>query len=493
MNRLLLFFLSAALAVTLDSCSPIERLTQGEPPLEQFRGSIDALLSDSIFTATKCGIKIVSLGNGEVLYERDARMLLRPASNMKLITAAAALSTLGKNFLLKTEMYSDTIINNGVLHGNIYLKGFGDPDFNSAQLADFLAMLKARGITKIDGNLVGDATYFDDERWGVGWMWDDEPAGFAAYNSALSINRNCVMVTVTPSNTMGDTTLISIDPPTQYVSLLNTATTGADTTALTLGISRKFKERLNVITVKGQIARGAKPQKESISVWGPEMYFLTLFKEELQRKNIVFDGKLLLDTIPSSAVLFARHLQPIDSMVVFLNKMSDNLSAENTIKILGAESYGVPGTTEHGISSVKRTLYSFGIDTTKFLMVDGSGVSHYDLLTPDILVTLLRAMHSKKDIFDLYYSSLPNAGVDGLLANRMKGTPAQNNLHAKTGTLGGVSSLSGYVTTADGEMLGFSIMMQNYIGTGEPYRKIQDAIGALMAGFSRKSGSVTYK
>ena len=226
-------------------------MIHGETPLEQFRGSIDALLSDSIFTATKCGIEIVSLGNGEVLYERDARMLLRPASNMKLITAAAALSTLGKNFLLKTEMYSDTLINNGVLHGNIYLKGFGDPDFNSAQLADMLSMLKARGITKIEGNVVGDATYFDDERWGVGWMWDDEPAGFAAYNSALSINRNCVVVTVTPSKTMGDTTLISIDPPTQYVSLLNTATTGADTTPLTLEISRKFKERLNVITVKG--------------------------------------------------------------------------------------------------------------------------------------------------------------------------------------------------------------------------------------------------
>ena len=136
MKRLLLFSLFAALAITLEVCSTIERLTQGEPPLEQFRRSIDALLSDSIFTATKCGIKIVSLDNGEVLYERDARMLLRPASNMKLITAAAALSTLGKNFQLKTEMYSDTLIKNGVLRGNIYLKGFGDPDFNSAQLAD---------------------------------------------------------------------------------------------------------------------------------------------------------------------------------------------------------------------------------------------------------------------------------------------------------------------------------------------------------------------
>ncbi len=338
MKRLLLFSLFAVFAIIFDGCSAIERLTQGETPLEQFRGSIDALLSDSIFAATKCGIKIVSLDNDEILYERDATMLLRPASNMKLITAAAALSILGKNFALKTEMYADTLINNGVLHGNIYLKGFGDPDFNSAQLADLLSTLKARGVTQIEGNVVGDATYFDDERWGVGWMWDDEPAGFAAYNSALSINRNCVEATVAPSNIAGDTALVSIDPPTQYVSLFNTATTDADTAALTLEISRKFKERLNVVTVKGKIPRGAKQQKEAISVWGPEMYFLTLVKEELQRQNIVFDGKLLLDTIPSAAVLLASHLQPIDSMVVFLNKMSDNLSAENMVKILGAES-----------------------------------------------------------------------------------------------------------------------------------------------------------
>ncbi|MGA7160083.1 MAG: D-alanyl-D-alanine carboxypeptidase/D-alanyl-D-alanine-endopeptidase [Bacteroidota bacterium] len=488
MRRVLLVFLVSALTVAIESCSTIERLTWGTPPLEQFRSNIDAVLSDSIFTPAKCGIKIVSLDNNEVLYERDAQMLLRPASNMKLITAATALSALGKNFLFKTEIYSDTLIRDSVLHGNIYLKGFGDPDFNSAQLTDLLSTLKTRGIARIEGNIVGDVSYFDDERWGAGWMWDDEPSGFAAYNSALSINRNCVEVTVTASNNLGDTALVSVDPQTHYVSLLNDATTDADTAALTLEISRKFKERLNVITVKGKIPRGAKPQKEAVSVWDPEMYFLTLVKEELQRQNIFFDGKILFDTIPSAAALVARHYQPIDSMVVFLNKMSDNLSAENTLKILGAEEYGIPGTTEHGISVVKRVLNTFNIDTAKFLMVDGSGVSHYDLVTPEIFVDLLRGIYSRKDFFDLYYSSLPNAGVDGLLASRMKGTSAQYNLHAKTGTLSGVSTLSGYVRTTEGEMLAFSIMMQNYIGTGEPYRKSQDEVGALMAGFSRKKG-----
>ena len=137
-------------------------------------------------------------------------------------------------------------------------------------------------------------------------MWDDEPSGFVAYNSALSINRNCVEVTVTPSTIVGDTALVVIDPATHYVSLLNEATTGADTAALTLEISRKFKERLNDITVRGKIPRGTKPQKEAISVWGPEMYFLTLVKEELQRQNISCDGKVLLDTVPSACRLHCR-------------------------------------------------------------------------------------------------------------------------------------------------------------------------------------------
>jgi len=493
MKQFLLLLLAPILAITLDCCSAVDRSTREETPLQHFRRSMDALLSDSIFTATRCGVKIVSLDNDEVMYERDSKILMRPASNLKLVTAAAALSTLGINFQLKTELYSDTIFSNGVIRGNIYIKGYGDPDFNSAQLSDFLSVLKIRGVSRIEGNLVGDASYFDDEHWGAGWMWDDEPSGFAAYHSALSINRNCVEATVTPSNTPGDTVIASIEPSTRYVSLLNTARTSADTAPLTLEISRKFKERMNVITVRGEIPRGSRPQNEAISVWNPELYFLTLASEELERQNITLHGKLLLDTIPPAAVLIARHIQPIDSMIVFLNKMSDNLSAENTLKIMGAECYGVPGTAEHGLTAAKRILSAFGIDTTKFLIVDGSGVSHYNLLTPEILTMLLRGMHSRKDLFDLYYSSLPCAGVDGLLANRMKNTPAQNNLHAKTGTLGGVSSLSGYVSTADGEMLAFSMMMQNYIGSGEAYRKAQDAIGALMAGFSRTHGPSEHK
>ncbi len=486
MKKIISLSCAIVLILSLESCSVLEQLTGGTSPLDRFRASVDAILSDSAFTATKCGIKIVSLDNGDVLYERDSRMLLRPASNMKLLTSSTALSTLGKDYSFNTNLYADTLISNGTLYGNIYFKGFGDPDFNSSQLAGLISALKMKGISRIEGNIVGDASYFDDKRWGVGWMWDDEPAGFAMYNSALTINQNCVNVTVTPGNAVGDSVLIAIDPPTQYVSVLNAGTTESDTAESTLEISRKYAEHLNVITLQGKFPRRSRPRTDQLNIWEPEKYFLMLAKEELLRHDISFSGSIVLDTVPHSAALIAQHLQPMDSMIVFMNKVSDNLSAENTLKIIGANSYGVPASTENGIFAVKRVLSSFGIDSTSFLMVDGSGVSHYNLVTPKMYIQMLQGMYGKKDLFDLFYASLPNAGVDGSLEDRMRGTPAQNNLHAKTGTISGVSSLSGYVHTADGEFLAFSMMMQNYIGSSEPYRKAQDSIGALMASLKRK-------
>ena len=483
---ILMICILAGCVFVLESCSTLDRLVHGKTPLDQFRHRVDSILSDSIFAATKCGIEIVSLDNGEVLYERDAKTLLRPASNMKLLTTAAALETLGKNYLFRTALYSDSLTSDSVVHGNIYLKGSGDPDFTSAQLAGLVSALKGRNVSRINGNIVGDATYFDDQRWGAGWMWDDEPEGFAAYNSPLTINRNCVEVRVEPGRAIGDTLLVSIEPITRYVSLQNNGTTTADTIVSTLVVTRKYKERLNVVTVAGGFPRRATPEIDHITVWSPEMYFLTLAKEELARQGIAFEGRLVLDTIPHRAFLVSEHLQPIDSVLVFLNKMSDNLSAENVLRVLGVVRYGQPGSSEHGISVVKGFLYSLGIDTTKFSMVDGSGVSYYDLLTPDLLVHLLTGMHARKKSFDLFYETLPNAGVDGLLVTRMRGTSAQNNLHAKTGTLRGASTLTGYVRTADGELLAFSMMMQNYLGSGEPYRKAQDAIGVLMATLRRK-------
>ncbi|HTX19467.1 MAG TPA: D-alanyl-D-alanine carboxypeptidase/D-alanyl-D-alanine-endopeptidase [Bacteroidota bacterium] len=474
------------LLLLISGCATVEKLTKGPSAEERFRERVDAILADSIFAATRCGIEIVSLEDGEVLYERDARSLLRPASNMKLLTSAAALLTLPKSYLFRTILSADTAASGDTLLGNVYVKGFGDPDFTSNDLASLIAKLRAKRITEVRGNLVGDARFFDDDNWGEGWMWDDEPSGFAAYNSALSINRNCVEVTVSPGFKAGDTVRVSIEPPTTYVSLVDSAITTADTSALPLEISRKFKERLNTVVVKGRMVLNAKPEKELLSVLSPEMYFLSLAREEMKEEGIALEGRLLLDTMPAGAVEVAESSRSLDSVVVYLNKASDNLSAENLLKVVGAQTYGVPGSTAHGIAATRLTLESIGIDSSLYLMVDGSGVSHYNLVTADAFVRLLRGMYRRSDLFGLYFNSLPNAGVDGLLINRMRGTAAQGNLHAKTGTIRGASCLSGYVRSADGELLAFSIMMQNYIGSGEAYRRAQDEIGVLMAGLHRK-------
>jgi serine-type D-Ala-D-Ala carboxypeptidase/endopeptidase (penicillin-binding protein 4) len=476
-----------ASVLTISGCTSTRYTPARLHSTEMLRQQIDTVLADSVFRPVVTMLKIVSLKTSEVLYERNAQLLMRPASNMKLITSATALLRLGRDFKFTTRMFSDGPITDSVLHGNLYIHGSGDPDFLSSTLADMTAQVRAKGIASIEGDIIGDASYFDEKRWGVGWMWDDEPSSDEAFNSALSINRNCIDVLAAPADTIGGPPVVALDPVTRYMTIENTATTGAPLSGNTLEISRKYFERTNIITVKGSIPLGAPRKKETVTVLGPEQYCVTLLQEELQRQQVRLTGTAHLGAVPAGAQLIAQHDQPMDSMVVFMNKVSDNLSAENTLKTVSAEVLGYAGSSEHGISLVKQTLAGFNIDSTAFLMVDGSGVSHYNLLTPDIYIKLLDGMYRKKDIFDLYYASLPIAGVDGTLSKRMLGTAAQNNMHAKTGTISGVSTLSGYVTTADGELLAFSMMMQNYIGSSRPFHRAQDAIGALMANFRREA------
>lgn len=477
----------ALLAVALCSgCAGIFPPGIPRDPVERLRYDIDRILDDSLFIPARAGIKVVSLESGEVLYERDSKTLMHPASNMKLLTAAAATALLGKDFPLKTAVFADTLLTADTLTGNLYFKGFGNPDLKSADLDTLVAQIRAAGISAVQGNIVADVSYFDDLYWGEGWMWDDEPYAFEAFITPLSINDNCVKVVVRPGINHGDSARVTIEPATSYVTLVNTATTVTDTVLVPLNVTRLFKERLNTIVVSGQIHNSSGPREYLLSVWKPELYAAQLLKEALERKGIAVAGSTLIGTPSSPVREIANHIGRFDSMLVNLNKISDNLSAENTLKIIGAEKRGIPGSARSGIYETKLFLAQFGIDTTKFLMVDGSGVSHYNLLTAEMLVQLLVGMTRRPEWFPLFYESLPIAGVDGTLSHRMRGTPAERNLRAKTGSISGVSTLSGYVTTRDGEMLAFSILMQHFLGGNRRYREIQDSIGARLAGFSRK-------
>jgi D-alanyl-D-alanine carboxypeptidase/D-alanyl-D-alanine-endopeptidase (penicillin-binding protein 4) len=481
--------ITTSLLLFLSSCSPLYRSQSNEAALANLRKSIDNILTDSIFVPARVGIKVISLGNAEVLFERNGKALFQPASNLKLLTAATALHELGKGYEFRTVIYSDSVVRGGDLRGNLCIKGFGNPDLTTTDLKWMVGQLKDNGLGNIQGDIVGDTSFFDDMFWGRGWMWDDEPSSSEPFITPLSINKNSVKVLVSPRERLGDSVRVRFEPETRYVDVDNGGITGLDTEKTTIEVTRRFKDRLNTIVVKGTLPRASPELEFELSVWDPALYALTLFREELERDGITVQGGLRLGSVQEGATQLVEHDWPIDSVLIKMDKMSDNLSAENLLKVIAAEKRGPPGTAMLGISVVNEFLSSLEVDTTSYLMVDGSGVSHYNLINAETIVELLSKLYTERGLYGLFEASLPVAGVDGTLEDRMKGTAAEGNVRAKTGTLSGVSSLSGYVHTQDGDVLAFSILMQNFIGSPRPYRDAQDKIVELLAGFRSKQTS----
>jgi D-alanyl-D-alanine carboxypeptidase/D-alanyl-D-alanine-endopeptidase (penicillin-binding protein 4) len=328
-------------------------------------------------------------------------------------------------------------------------------------------------------------SYFDDLYWGSGWTWDEEPASYGMFVSAIILNNNTIDVRVLPGLKTGDRPLVSLTPPTGYLSVENQAVTVADTVRTPLEISRKWRERSNVITVQGEVLLKNHGSTASLSVWKPELYAMTVLAEKLSEKGIRISG-VESDTIRSGGTEIASSSHRLDSAVTFMNKVSDNLTAEVLLKTLAAEKFGTPGRASAGTSAVCAFLNGIGIDTTKIAQADGSGLSRYNLTSPSAIIRLLQAMERDSAHFPAFFFSLPIAGVDGTIAKRMRGTKAEGNLRAKTGSLSAVSALSGYVRTADGELLAFSILMQNFPGSVRAYRATQDRIGVLLSEIRRR-------
>jgi serine-type D-Ala-D-Ala carboxypeptidase/endopeptidase (penicillin-binding protein 4) len=477
-------------SIVISGCATSGRMVQdhvapsaallSRSPYPSLKKQIDAFLPDTLFPPASAGIRIVSLPQGETLYELNPDLLFNPASNEKLFTTSTALNILGEQFRFITPVSFDTT--GGV--PRIYVKGSGDPLMATSDLdsiASTLATVLPSGLT---WSIVGDKSFFDDQYFGAGWMWDDEPSSDGMCLSPLSVNANCVNVIVRPGTAAGDTATVTVDPPTQYVSAVPSAVTVTDTVMEPLQITRAWRERLNAITVEGQILSTDTLEQEKLSVWQPERYFLTLLAECLERRGIPV-GSIGFDTVSATAQPVLMYSHGLDSAVTFLNKVSDNMSAENVLKTIGAVVHNVPGSADAGIAVVRGFLGRAGIDTSKIVIADGSGLSRYDLTSATTITALLTTMYRSTDHFPTFYNSLPSAGIDGTLSGRMRGTAAQGNLHAKTGTLSGVTALSGYVRTAAGELLAFSILMQSYPEGAGRYRRAQDNIGVFLSNLRR--------
>lgn len=441
---------------------------------------IDAILKSPALEHGIQGVLIRSLRTNTTIYEHNSDCLMTPASNLKLLVSATALEQLGPDHTYKTEVYTTGKLMNGALDGNIIIKGGGDPVLETSGLIDLAKQIMTSGISRINGNVIADDSMFDNQRLGWGWGWDTLPYYYAAEISALSLNRNTIDVYVYPGKKIGAKAEIKLVPDAEYMTVDSNATTGAPGSEKTIWINRTLGQ--NIVKIGGSIALDAKvtEREAPVTMEEPQLYAGCVFAAELSKLGIKVTGSVEVGKTPTDAKLVAAHTSPpLSKIIALLNKPSDNLVAEMLLKNLGTIVKG-KGSSDAGLEVEKEFFKKIGMDTAETCIVDGSGLSRLDYISPRNLVTLLTFMQASKNS-KVYIDSLPIAGVDGTLAYRMKGTSAQGNVKAKTGYVNHVSALSGFVNTKSGEPLVFSIIMNNHLCPNADVTKLQDKICVLLA------------
>ncbi|WP_085814911.1 D-alanyl-D-alanine carboxypeptidase/D-alanyl-D-alanine endopeptidase [Geoanaerobacter pelophilus] len=473
---LLIIAAGSPVAAFAGPTAPPVRAESGVPgdSTAHLKKEIDGILSRDFLPATTAGIKVVSLTHGDTIYEFNPRLLLVPASTQKVFTAAAALSVLGPEREVATTVVLDAAA------ARIYLKGCGDSLLSAADLTA-LASAAAQKMGKgKEYALAADLSCFDDLYRGMGWMWDDDEMMI----SPLSVNHNAVSVLVQPGPKAGAPAVVSAEPRTPYYTLENLARTGSAGDTNSIQASRRPGERENVVTVTGAIASGSSPVVRQASVWRPELMALALFRDALRAQGIKVTT-MTTAPAPVGATEVARTSRRLEELVRFALKTSDNVTAESLLKLLGLHATGKPGSAEAGSVVVRGYLAKQGIAKGNVVVADGSGLSRYNLSSAETMIQTLRAIYRDPLLYRVFQESLPVAGKDGTLKNRMKGSCAEGKVRGKTGNMKGLSSLAGYATSADGEPLAFSIMIQNYAVFGGQAREFQDRIAKLLCGFRR--------
>ncbi len=451
-------------------------------PVISFAGlkeNLNRVMNDEFFERCIASVRVYNLSADSVLYSLNEKLLLHPASNMKVITSATALYFLGPDYRFKTSMYAGI---DGDEVGDICFKGGCDPDFTVTDLDSMLLYLGEKGIKKINGNIYGDVSMLDSVFWGKGWMWDDDPEFDFPYLTPLILNDACVEVVYGPS-APGQKVIAECYPRSDFYSFTNTAvTTSADTSDIT--ISRDWMRRGNNLFISGDMSRLEEEDTAHINLFNPAFYFLTVAAEHLNNLNISFTGEIdTLEIEPDSLEHIMTIERKLSDILPNLNKESDNLSAEMCLRALACENGRKRASAGEGIKMVDSLITLIGLDPEDYRIVDGSGVSHYNLVSTELLERILAWFYNEKpELYRYLYQSFPVAGIDGTLQNRMKDGPAYKTLHAKTGTLSGVSALSGYTKNADGDDIVFSIMTQNFYDQTKEARKIQDKICNIISG-----------
>lgn len=429
------------------------------------------------------GVKVYSIKTGHCLYEKNADKLFVPASSLKLFTAGAALSILGPEYQFKTEFLTDGSLKGEVLEGNLFLRGAGDPSFALNDLEKMVRVLCMEKMTKINGEIVMDHFAYDDVSKGPGWMWDDIHGFSFAPMSALTINHSCLDIWVKPADTIALAPKVFSFPKTSFVSVKNYAIT--DELAERLSIERDLKTNNNIIEIKGEIGLKSGVKSFRVPLENPPLFTGSLLQYFLKKANIQAVESIKENRAPSSASTLTSHDSPSVSILLHpLLKNSDNLYADNLFKKVGQVYSKGQGNWKNGSQAVRTFLEKeVGLDVSEMVILDGSGLSRYNLVSPEHFVTYLTWVYNSFSFGPELLAALPIAGRDGCLKNRFGGN--QLSIRAKSGTMTGITSLCGYVMTQDREILAVAILINGFVGPVEKYRKIEDNICLFLSGLSR--------
>lgn len=491
-NLFLLIFFTVVLSASAQDS--LKTNSKTITTVNEFWKQMDDVFNDPAFSNAHWGVVIQSLETGEYLYKKNEDKLFMPASNMKLFTTSSALSLLGSDYKFKTGIYSRGSLDGSTLKGDIIIKGSGDPTlsgrfFNNDMLKlfnDWADSLLKRGIDEISGNIIGDDNAFDDNGFGRGWSWDYESDWYAAPSGALSFNENCVDIIIAADK--NNNSKVTIIPDTKYTTVINNVSVVDYDSSTSISV---FRERnTNVITVEGTIK-----QNDSIKTYctvnNPTQFTVVVLKNVLEEKGIKVSGYPMdIDDMSagvdynSTKLLFTYTSPELKELVRVVNKNSNNFYAEQLLKTIGLESEKY-GSIETGSEAAMSAFEDMGIVPNSLNIADGSGLSRSNLITPNQVVSILKYMYNSKN-FTSFYNSLPIAGVDGTISRRMKNTAAENNVRAKTGYIGNVRSLSGYVYTANNEPIVFSMIANNFLVPVKLAENIQDLVCLRLANFKRK-------
>jgi D-alanyl-D-alanine carboxypeptidase/D-alanyl-D-alanine-endopeptidase (penicillin-binding protein 4) len=460
----------------------------------RFGARADTLLGAAPSSKGDWGILVVDAQTGDTLYEKNADSYFVPASNMKLFTTALALAKLGPDYKFHTTLETrGTISPDGTLSGDVLLVGRGDPNLSNRKfpyelkeefdgppekvLAELADTIVKRGVKEISGDVIGDDSYFPRERYPNGWEIDDMVWEYGAAISAIVMDDNTVAVTLTPGEKIGYPVQATVAPLTPDFVLQNDVTTSAADVKSDLTLTRE--PGANLVVVRGAMPAKSSPRKLVLAIEEPAQHAAAFLAGLLAERGVKLDGKTravhVPDTDTTPRTVLAEHLSvPLSDSVKLINKISQNLHTEMLLRT-AARQNGLWLSPEDLLKVPQDFYAAAGIAPDDVIQTDGSGLSRHDLVTPRAVATLLKYAQAQP-WFAPYFASLPVAGVDGSLQDRMKGTVAAGRIHAKTGSVEHVRTLSGYAETPGGRRLIFSFLSNNQGGKSH---EATDALNGL--------------